>query len=77
MYKDLRKGIPGNLTIMRAIASRGKEITLNHNGAGYYSRQMNTEEAQKARKKDLFIIGGAEIFNQTIPLVQEFYLNQL
>ena len=50
-------------------------------GADYYLKGELEEEIKiienNFNDKDLFIIGGAEIFNQALPLVQEFYLTRI
>ncbi len=72
-FKSLGKALPGrkNIVLTRNKDWSAEDVTVAHD------IEEGIEEAKKANTKEIFIIGGAEIYKQTLPLISKVLLTRV
>ncbi len=72
-FKSLGKALPGrkNIVLTRNKDWSAEDVTVAHD------IEEGIEEAKKANTKEIFIIGGAEIYKQTLSLVNKVLLTRV
>ncbi len=72
-YESIGKPLPGRTNIIISRNSDWKADGVE----SVQSLDMAIEVAHKLQVKELFIIGGAEIFNTSLPLARKIYLTRI
>ncbi len=72
-FKSLGKALPGrkNIVLTRNRDWTAEDVTVVH------TIEQALDEAKKANTKEIFIIGGAEIYKQTLPLISKVLLTRV
>src|SRR5699024_4324554 len=72
-YESFKKALPGRTNI---VITRQKDYTLT-DAIVVHSLKAAIEEAKAIEKEETFILGGAEIFKLSLPLIQRIYITRI
>lgn len=72
-YESFKKALPGrtNIVVTRQTNYSLTDATVVH------SLEEAINEAQKTESEEAFILGGAQIFEQSLPLINRLYLTRI
>ena len=72
-YESFKKALPGrtNIVVTRQTNYSLTDATVVH------SLEEAINEAQKIESEEAFILGGAQIFEQSLPLIERLYLTRI
>lgn len=72
-YESFKKALPGrtNIVVTRQTNYSLTDATVVH------SLEEAINEAQKTESEEAFILGGAQIFEQSLPLIDRLYLTRI
>lgn len=74
-YESIGKPLPGRRNI---VISRNTGAVINENGPYFFSSiEAAIEDAGKTETDEIFVIGGGEIYRQSLPLADRIYLTRV
>jgi dihydrofolate reductase len=75
-YESFKKALPGRTNI---VITRQEDYTLPDAFVVHSLQQAikKAEEAEKPEKEEIFILGGAEVYRQSMPLLDRIYLTRV
>ncbi len=72
-YESFKKALPGRTNI---VITRQSDYTLS-DAIVVHSLEEGIEKAKEIEKEEIFILGGAQIFEQSLPLIDRLYLTRI